>query len=291
MRPVTSVQLRIYEPGPAYPHGWFLSREGVYVATEDVVFTAYKRKIRRRRSLKSDYAWVEPEEIRILAAVALSVPEGRGAAGFAPHWGYRIVDLPKPLRLAGSACTSRLIDAAVSHAREVYGSEVGYELRNVESSGVAFQQDLFASIDPRDQLLIRGLYTLLKSWHLARLPNGSFLEEALMNLQISREAALEILREVLLSKGLSNPSFKDAHDYLHRNFIKGKYLARAFSDLHHLWVWTKHPNSAVGPFWSPPMMADDVFHTYGALVSVYRHILTGEPGRVSACLGLPDDLR
>jgi len=112
-----------------------------------------------------------------------------------------------------------------------------------------------------------------------------FGEEAVMNIQISREASLEMIREHLLAEGQVNPSFRDAHAYLAKNFTSGQGLADYFEHEHNVWTATKHPNSAFGPIWLPPLLADDFYETYECLGSVYRHLLSGEPEPATALLG------
>ena len=102
-----------------------------------------------------------------------------------------------------------------------------------------------------------------------------------MNLQISREAALHLIREKLQYLGNNNPSFADAHDYVRQHFAFGEYLEEFFKKQHELWVTTKHAASSLGG-WAPSISADDFYETYECLVSVYRHILLGEEGRSSA---------
>ena len=44
------------------------------------------------------------------------------------------------------------------------------------------------------------------------------------------------------------------------------------------WIETKHPVSKYGSGWAPSLFADDIMDTYGTLISIYRHIVLGEPG-------------
>ncbi len=66
----------------------------------------------------------------------------------------------------------------------------------------------------------------------------------------------------------------------------GEQLVEYLEEQHEKWVETKHPMSFYGSEWSPSLWADDVFETYECLISIYRHIVLGEPGG-SSSLALP----
>lgn len=198
--------------------------------------------------------------------------------------GQKRLDLPYGEPLNTDDTLKHATSAARAWAEEHYGEEILYELRDAEHSGAAYQHQLFDSIDPGNALLIRSLYALLKSQHLARYAEGLFFEEATMNVQIAREGALELLRDKIAVSGRRRPSEKDAFAYLRQEFRYGKPLADFLDDQRQRWVKTKHPRSELGIFWAPPLEADDFFETYEALVSIFRHVLTGEPGRASPCI-------
>lgn len=226
----------------------------------------------------SDLAWLSREEVRLLATLALSVPEGCGALTFDPGEAV-VIDLPSDVDLRSGAAIEVVRKALLPLCAH---QEVN-ELSTWEMSNLEEQRTIYNAISLRDELLLRGLYCLLKSRLL--VGDRRFGEEAFMNLQIAREAALEMIREVLLAKaevGGRGPSFRDAHAYLVENFRFGEALAEYFSWQHELWIVTKHPASALGPVWIPPLLADDVFDTYASLISVYRHLLLCEEGRATA---------
>jgi hypothetical protein len=129
---------------------------------------------------------------------------------------------------------------------------------------------------------MRGLYTLIKSQLLMR--ESDSMEEAFMDLQVSREAALQIIREHLHFLGNTNPSYREAHDYIRSNFHLGEQFVEYLEEQHEKWVETKHPMSVYGAEWAPSLWADDVYETYGCLISIYRHIILGELGGSSSLL-------
>lgn len=273
------VFLRLFAPRAEYRAEPFFHSDAIYLSDAKFVAIAAKQHQENQGDIVSELIWLYPEEIRILAALALSVPEGHGSLRFFPSSRIR---LPFSLLddLSSEKSLGMIREASLSLANDS-GFE-SYALVDRKQSSIDFQLDLFESIDPSDDLLIRGLTCLLKAQRL--IGDRELAQEAYINVSIAREAALEMIREHLEADGHNNPSFADAHDYLVEKFRAGEHLAEFLLYQHRLWVETKHPKSALGPLWMPQLMADDFYETWEALVSVYRHILTGEPGRESAYL-------
>ena len=67
------------------------------------------------------------------------------------------------------------------------------------------------------------------------------------------------------------------HDRQHNLEDIVEYL----EEQHEKWIETKHPLNVCGAAWAPSLWADDIFETYECLISIYRHIVLGEPGRSS----------
>lgn len=275
------VFLRVFEPGIAYRQESFLDRDAIYIANPDCVFIVV-----RQDSTLGPYpelAWLFREEVRILATIALSVPEGHGMIAFKPGPRESLnVDPCTPLHIPA------LTNLAQRNAKKLLAAQhlaAKFELSSWAGYDEEFDDDLFDGIDLHNDLMVRGLYCLLKGARL--MEERDFSEEAVMNIQIAREASLELIREQLMTEGNNNPSFADAHRYITENFVAGRHLADFFRREHDLWVTMKHPKSNFGPVWIPPLMADDFYDTYSGLVSVYRHLITGEPG--SATLDVPEE--
>jgi hypothetical protein len=144
--------------------------------------------------------------------------------------------------------------------------------------------ELFDRVDLDDELLIRGLYCLAKAGHLTHVHNGQFYEEAAMHLHISIEAALEIIREHLSIELNARVGAETVYAYLREQFLYGAAMVEQMRDLYELWITAKHPASRFGPHWSPPYNSEDILEPPDMLISIYRHILLGEPGRSTAVL-------
>lgn len=274
--------MRAYPPEEEYRRREFYHQDALYLADPAYVVSVTKVDPANQHDVWTDQSWVYPEEVRVLSAVALSIPEGRGMIAFKSDGRTRQLDLAWDTELTTEPSLDAIQATAVAYAWECYGSRASYQLRDTESSDVAFEHALFTGIDVSDQLLIRGLYSLLKSQHLLRAVDGRFMEEAIMNVQIAREAGLDLIRHRLIQAGMQNASFQDAYEYLRNNFRLGDALASYFKEQHDTWIAVRHPDSRFGPHWAPRLMADDYYETYGACVSVYRHLLAGEQGRNTA---------
>ncbi|MGB8951353.1 MAG: hypothetical protein WCC06_01615 [Candidatus Aminicenantales bacterium] len=282
--PREGVFLRIYNPVVKYLEDQLLEADAAYVPGEEAVFTVVKQHPPNWGEQNwPELAWVYPEEIRLLASVALLVPEGYGTLAFAPDGAQLRLNIGNK-ELANLKIIHRIEQLAILTARKTYGNKVRYSLRRAETSGETFQRRLYNGIDTEDALLIRGLSCLLKSQHLLAIECRGFCEDAFINVQIAREGAIQLIRRIIKNSSGAPASYENAYEYIQQNFRKGEALAKYLREQYEKWIMAKHPECRWGIFWSPPLLADDFFETYEALVSIYRHIITGEPGGEGAAL-------
>jgi len=290
---INSVHLRILGPGFEYPSEPFKHHDGLYYPSEDAAFIVTKRQP-HGENYDTEVAIWGPDEIRLIGTLTLSVPEGGTRNIFVPWAGELLPEIPLTADLSSESIISLCLQSAIKIRAEnehLLRKPLGiytdieqykgkpYKFRPVDRSSPDIERKIFENIDSTDSLLIRGLYTLIKSLHLC-FSSYYFMEEAFMNLQISLEAALEIIREHLHYIGDPNPSFNDAKKYIISNFRFGKSLVEVIDMLYETWIETKHPNS-YEQSWAPSIYADDIFDTFGFVVSIYRHIVLDEPGRAS----------
>lgn len=286
-----NVLFRLLLPECAYLPDCFKRHDALYYPSEDVVFIVTKQQHSKYLdNVYTEIAVWNPGEIRLLGALTLSVPEGGGVIVFVPFLrpiDLSIISIPFSADLSSDTTISSCLEFANRFLTPYADSDrILYELSAVTCSASNVVNALFDNIDPSDGILMRGLYTLMKSQLLVHksqdlLCHNFFMEEAFINLQVSREAALQKIRERLHSLGNPNPSYRDAHNYIRSNFQMGKALAKYFEMQHESWIEAKHPISVYGTEWAPTLSVDDIYATYGPLVSVYRHIILGEPGRSS----------
>jgi hypothetical protein len=222
--------------------------------------------------------WILPAEVRLLASLALSTPEGVGRLSFVPSERERVLELLDDVHLSDPLSLDSLRSAAEQLCLSVVPPNELYEMRS-DSIDRSDQVARLEAIQYSNSVLMRGLYCMLKSTHL--FVTRMFGEEAFMNIQITREAALELVRDRI---GGQSVGYAAAHSYIRSNFKHGDSLAEFIEDQHDRWVATRHPRSRHGEFWTPPLMVDDYFETHGAVVSLFRHLLLKEPGRNTADL-------
>ena len=274
-----SVWVRLLKPGYEYPDHVFKHHDALYYPSEDAVFLVTKQQPSNLGAVFTEVAIWMPEEIRLLGTLALSIPEGGGRVTFSPWYSSVIPEI----RIDSDLSSDNVIATCLEFAIQLYTSNRDansspYILREVNRSDSDVEYNLFENIHLEDGLLLRGLYTLLKSQLLI---HANFMEEAFMNLQISREAAFQIIRGHLQYIGNPKPSQRDVYNYIRLNFQIGEPLVKDLEMQHDSWLETKHPLSPFGAEWASSLMADDVFEPYDPLISIYRHIVLDEPGRSS----------
>lgn len=283
----SAVLVRLLHPGYGYPmhpkyecsKQLFKHKDALYYPSEEVVFLVTKRIPSNLGDIFTEVALWAPEEIRLLGTLALSTPEGGGRVTFAPWYSSIIPDMSVDSNLSSDDTIAACLDFAIQlrTSNKDKNSDL-YMLREIYRSDSDVERKLFENIDPEDGILLRGLYALLKSQLLI---SAFFMEEAFMNLQISREASFQIIRQHLQYIGNSKPSQQDIYTYIRLNFQMGEALVESLKMDHEKWIETKHPLSPFGAGWTSSLWADDVFEPYDPLISIYRHIVLDEPGRSS----------
>lgn len=249
-----------------------------YSATKEAVFIAtFQDPSRWGEEIWAELSWLYPEEVKVLSSIALAIPEGLGFLNFSPYYRqYPIGYAEEP----GQLDVECLKEQTKDKIKDIYGSQTAYSLQDRECYEEDAQKAVYDNIDIEDSILIRGLTCFLKSQHLSRYP--AFAEDAFINIQISREAALQIIRTRMAQESGAMPSYADLRPYFQDNFRSGDVLFDDYREQHDKWLMCKHPASDFGTFWTPPLFADDYIETYESLVSVYRHLITGEYGRKTA---------
>ena len=276
------VCVRLLRPGFQYPERGFKHQDALYYVSEDASFivTKYQSSNYDSPVITEVAIWLL-EEIRLLSALTLSVPEGGGMPAFAPWHISEVPDIPLGADLSSDSIILSCLGIANGIITEQgLSTKVSYNISQVYRSDIDVETSLFENIDLKDDLLMRGLYTLLKSRYLINV-DFCCMEEAFINLQISFEAALQIIRGHLQYLGNPNPSYEEAYNYIRSNFKLGKPLIEHLDMQYESWVTTKHPLSKYGALWGPSIWVGDIYDTSGCLVSIYRHIVLGEPGRSS----------
>jgi len=187
------VCLRLLRSGFEYPTGVFKHHDALYYPSKDAVFLVTKKQSSNYGDdVYTEIAIWDPDEIRLLGTLTLSIPEGGGFIAYAP-WHYRILHhVPLNSDLSSDGIIESCLETAIIlRAENEHSNRSEYTLCTISRSDPSMEKDLFENIDLRDGILMRGLYTLIKSPFLMHAHD--LMEEAFMNLQISREAALQII--------------------------------------------------------------------------------------------------
>ena len=79
-----AVCLRLLRPGFKYPTGVFKHRDALYYPSQDVVFLVTKRQSSNYGDdVYTEIAIWDPDEIRLIGTLTLSIPEGGGWVAYA----------------------------------------------------------------------------------------------------------------------------------------------------------------------------------------------------------------
>jgi hypothetical protein len=178
-----------------------------------------------------------PEGVRILAKNARRLSrEGDGGRGLIRDW-------PGKFDLAEGGCIEEV-------ARRV------------------------AAIDISDPLLIRGLSKFLAANHLLRY--AATFEEGGTAGMIALEAALELMRRQVSQQLGRIASYGEVFDDIEQTSVDGWELVHGLREVYDARILLVHPNSRFGPYWTPPLQADDCYGTVNMGTYMYRRILLGE---------------
>lgn len=234
----------------------------------------------------SEVEWAHPEEICLLASIALSKQDGECAIIPYPLRESYLVDLPPSVPLNDidllqsvkmqmmQAMRAELQTRPPEHPHlspvlPPFLSNVAYENCG-RSFTIERYETLIAGMKPEDYLLVRGLSTWLRSAMLSR--HYQFFEEAITALFISLEASFRLILRQLKINGNLDPSAKDAAAFLGSVFNETP-LERYFSEYYDKRVMSFHPESRFGVFPHAPVMVDDYYHLHGSLRALYAYLI------------------
>ena len=248
----------------SYPRTHFRSGDAIFVGTPDLIYTVVPSEEPNEFGY-SEIAWADVGEIRLWGALAFAIPEGRGFYHFRPL-------------TRSTLCFRTLQDGLVQRIAEkiaATGPTQSYELHRVPRQAEVLS--LYESLQRSDSVMLRGVACYLKAHLLWRgADHGLFMEEMAINLHISLEAGLSVLRRRLSADASRNVSFDAVHDFLAGAFSYGEALVEFWRDRRDDRNVLLHPDSNDGPHTFAPMCADDVLELFDPMLSLYRFILIGE---------------
>jgi hypothetical protein len=280
LRPLSSLSL--------LPSVSFLGSDASLVIDEALSFSA-TRVFEDEDEKYYELAWASPEEIALFASITVGASPYFGKAHLFPaRWPVQVLDEgqdlsdPKVLEEARGVLIDRISDPAsqvekndwVEHPPLL--SSRPYQLNGDLGLTAAYQSLLFRSIDRTDPLIIRGLAHLLKTAMLKCL-SRTFVDTGCLELYVALEASLQIILRTLRQKGFSNPSNRDASDYLLEAFGATYRLDKYYEEFYEDRIKAVHPNSRFGSASFTPLYVDDLFMLYNDLLRTFEFLITGKP--------------
>ena len=271
--------LRPLSPYGLYPESSVILDQNCGYFNSEIPFSLFKADLEREKNYYSDMQWLYDEEIYLYAAIMLARNEDQGRVLFYPcarnELYLRIENEAKLLK------ELKNILKAESKKWKVDKFNIGIPQKNseYEFQEVKYDHDLiqliFSSINRSDNLIFRGLTTLIKSNMLKfQIP---FQEEGANTLYISMEASHQIILRKLKEEGVKNPTTRDAANYLHDAFGDPPKLRtlKYFEEFYEDRIMSLHPENRFGVFPYPPLSVSHFYHLHSSLCDVYRWLITG----------------
>jgi hypothetical protein len=273
---------RAYSPLGLYHCNIFKTSDSIFVLDDDLFFSLTRFHGESPDDFYFERRWIYPNEIRLLASIALSVPYNSGKVYSYPDPGaYRIM-LDEDEDVQDENVIRRLKDFLVKNINgrnnEFYVTVPPAPIfggpsytKNEGVCDIDLQYELFSKIDLTDPLLIRGLGALLKGDLLNK--HHIFHTEACISLHIAMEASMHIIFRKL-SKEIEKPSPKDASAYISDIFETPNPPDKYFEAFYEDRIKAIHPANRYGTYPYAPLAADDFYILYKDLKSVYLYLIT-----------------
>jgi len=265
-----------------YPRFRISTKAHRFEATDDLVWMAVVQS-----PLPADWETSEsptfiPEEIRLITAISLCVadPWHDGiptVTRLSDRW-EEVVD--GDIDLTSEAGEARVRDV-VATLQERHRDRMATALRaDFKPTGDLGSEDdalsILGNFDMEDELLLAGLANLHTA---ARLMGIRYHEPeaSALCMFVAMSAALEFIRLHLNEvRGTANTSFAEVHAYLGTVYPAGNFIPEYLEEVYEHRIIAIHPAGRFGEYWTPPLMADDVFDLRKHLMVIYRHIILGE---------------
>ncbi len=247
-----------------YPRVQYHNADVVYFSSESLVFTVVPWEKPNEFGF-SEIAWTSLGNIRLWGALAFSIAEGQGFYSFEPldsldMYLGQLDNLPLLVRAAERLAGKHPPQSDLLHWQPPKEQEI---------------EALYVALQRADNVLLRGVNCYLKS-HLL-WDHYLFMEEMGINLYISLEAGLSVLRQRLSQKAGRSVPFVTVFDFVREHFAYGDALAEYWQDAHDDRNALLHPANDFSPYAIQPMSADDILELFDPMLSLYRYLLIGDP--------------
>lgn len=237
-----------------------------------------------------ELAWCHTEEVRLYGSLIVGAHPEHGKIFIYPmRWAIDIEDIGQDLSsmvVLDDICIAlkRRVADRFEAGRDVsiweelppFLKNRPYQINSNLQLSQKYQVHILESIDTRSDLMIRGISHMVKCGMLTRL-GRAFFDTACLEIYVALEATLEIIRERLRESGNSNPSTRDASDYLLTAFDATYRLDRYYGDFYDDRIKAIHPNSRFGSARFTPLHVDDLYMLYNDLLRNFEFLITGVP--------------
>ena len=206
----TKLLFRVMHPKGRYPRETVSCEDGLLAGAfhRNYVFSVVRWT--EYDEHQSEVCWAFPSEIRFWASIALAYREKPLSMCMYPSL---LGAIPFTTDEFDNSFIWRIaLHFDKTYLREYVGELGSYELRK-DVFDPQLQKVLIGVIDLGDSVLIRGLSSFLKA-NVLYSTGRLFMEEATLLMFFAMEATLEIARRRLEAKGIQNPSFDDAIEYV-----------------------------------------------------------------------------
>lgn len=246
---------------------------------DGIMFTACRYlPDRREREYYTEFDDLADVEVQFLATMMLVVGFDEGVVApyptsesFALDYAGRLDD-PDFLRQIGSS-----LREAVPALRRVPTSppifangDAPFEFHHVPLDVARFAR-VYDAVDVSDDLMIRGLHSLIKSKMVG--VHLELAEEANYPLYVALDALFSLIRRRLMRMGNPNPSSVDAQSFVHNLFGEHQSGARFFEEYYDDRIRTMHPDDRFGIFRHAPISQSDYYSLFASVREVYRELV------------------
>ncbi|NKB58177.1 MAG: hypothetical protein GKS00_17775 [Alphaproteobacteria bacterium] len=291
--------VRILSPRGVYPDESVFFDDAAYVKGRDISFSVCRCNKNQKDYENKSYSeveWLKPTEARLYGSLMLAVDRDVSYCAFYPYPHLEMLtynsDMPYRtwlLKAVKPYLQRKYSDPDVLHPgyslpeRNLYRWSFDilpppmfggpdYEFRD---HGIDYKlsKNIFCNINTHDDLMIRGITTLIKSAMLHF--HYQFFESAIHSLFISMEVSFRLVVRTLKEKGILEPTSKDAMAYIHDSFNDVYRIEHYFEEYYENRVTTFHPESRFGIFPHAPLQADDYYFLFNDLLEIYAFLICG----------------
>lgn len=283
--PKSQFRVTFFKPAGVYPLGCIRTAHSAIWIDQEIAFMVARCTPWAENLPYSDVVLLNPEEIRLLGSIMMTERfDGGQRSSF---W-----VVPKIHLYIGDGFDAKKFSSIVWLKKQII-LRIQQGLLDYDKSwafgwaagiGGGFPRDwldfsdqasYWKRISIYDSVLMRGVYSLIKSDMLALIPE--FREEATFSTFVALDASFEMVLRHLRKKGVSSPTSRDAGEWLYQTFDKSLGLtyevSRYFEVFYERRVQSLHPASRYGDIPYAPLEWDDYSHLRSVLPGLFGYLV------------------